>query len=70
MRVCLARQVDYCYWKMMDGARHFLKISKLDADDGGFDISLFHLEQAMQLALKAYLLRGKGISQEPMEFMT
>ena len=55
---------------MMDGARHFLKISKLDADDGGFDISLFHLEQAMQLALKAYLLRGKGISQEPMEFMT
>ncbi|WP_188595929.1 HEPN domain-containing protein [Thermocladium modestius] len=48
------------YREMVDRARHFLKISDIDAGEDRFDISLFHLEQSMQLSLKAYLLREKG----------
>ncbi|MCE4613473.1 MAG: HEPN domain-containing protein [Desulfurococcales archaeon] len=41
-------------------ARHFLRASEFDVSEGRYDIALFHLEQAAQLAIKAYLLRELG----------
>lgn len=48
------------YHELVNRAIHFFKISSYDADAGRYDIALFHLEQAVQLALKAYLLKTVG----------
>ncbi|AGT36154.1 hypothetical protein N186_09090 [Thermofilum adornatum] len=48
------------YNEMVERAKHFYRISDNDASTGRYDIALFHLEQAVQLALKAYLLRTIG----------
>lgn len=41
----------------MERAKHFYRISSYDISAGRYEIALFHLEQAVQLALKAYLLK-------------
>lgn len=48
------------YEEMVERSRHFLNISRYDVAAGRYDIALFHLEQAVQLALKAYLLKTFG----------
>ena len=48
------------YRELVARAKHFYKISECDVREGRYDIALFHLEQAAQLAIKAYLLRGVG----------
>lgn len=48
------------YNEMVERAKHFYRISDNDASIGRYDIALFHLGQAVQLALKAYLLRTIG----------
>ncbi len=48
------------YEILRDRAKYFLKISEEDAKNLRYDIALFHIEQALQLALKAYLLKTKG----------
>ncbi len=48
------------YRILKERAEYFFKISKKDCEEGRYDIALFHIEQALQLALKAYLLREKG----------
>jgi len=48
------------YRELVARAKHFYKISGYDVREGRYDIALFHLEQAAQLAIKAYLLRGVG----------
>jgi len=48
------------YELLVKRAKHFLKLSDIDAEDGRYDIALFHLEQALQPALKADLLRSRG----------
>jgi HEPN domain-containing protein len=45
---------------MVERAKHFYWICHNDTSAGRYDIALFHLEQAVQLALKAYLLRTIG----------
>jgi Uncharacterized conserved protein related to C-terminal domain of eukaryotic chaperone, SACSIN len=46
--------------KLKERARYFFEESRRDALNKAYDISLFHLEQALQLGLKAYLLKTKG----------
>ncbi|MCC6028471.1 MAG: HEPN domain-containing protein [Archaeoglobus sp.] len=48
------------YEEMAKRAKHFLRISSYDVATGRYDIALFHIEQAVQLALKAYLFRVFG----------
>jgi len=48
------------YEEMISRAKHFFNISNYDVSLGRHDIALFHLEQAVQLALKAYLLKVFG----------
>jgi HEPN domain-containing protein len=48
------------YNEMTGRAEHFYRISDNDASAGRYDIALFHLEQAVRLALKAYLLKTMG----------
>lgn len=48
------------YDEMIKRAMHFFRISGYDVSMGGYDIALFHLKQAAQLALKAYLLKAYG----------
>ncbi len=48
------------YEEMISRAKHFFNISSYDVSLGRHDIALFHLEQAVQLALKAYLLKVFG----------
>jgi len=48
------------YEEMISRAKHFFNISSYDVSLGRYDIALFHLEQAVQLALKAYLLKVFG----------
>ena len=48
------------YRELVERAIHFLRISAFDAEEGRFDIALFHIEQAVQLAVKAYLLKTLG----------
>jgi len=48
------------YEEMVERSRHFLNVSRYDVAAGRYDIALFHLEQAVQLALKAYLLKVFG----------
>jgi HEPN domain-containing protein len=48
------------YDELAERARYFLRISRNDSINGRYDIALFHLEQALQLGVKAYLLREKG----------
>lgn len=48
------------YREMVERARHFYRVSEYDVSAGRYDIALFHLEQAVQLALKAYLLASVG----------
>ena len=39
--------------KLIDRSKHFLKIAIFDAKNEKYDIALVHLEQALQLLLKA-----------------
>jgi len=48
------------YEEMVARAKHFLNVSEYDVSAGRYDIALFHLEQSVQLALKAYLLKAFG----------
>ncbi len=48
------------YREMIERARHFYRISEYDVSSGRYDIALFHIEQAVQLAVKAYLLETVG----------
>jgi hypothetical protein len=48
------------YEEMAKRAKHFFRISSYDVATGRYDIALFHIEQAVQLALKAYLFRVFG----------
>jgi len=48
------------YEEIAKRAKHFFDISKHDVSANRYDIALFHLEQATQLALKAYLLKTFG----------
>jgi HEPN domain-containing protein len=48
------------YNEMVERAKHFYRISDSDTSAGRYDIALFHLEQSVQLALKAYLLKSIG----------
>jgi HEPN domain-containing protein len=48
------------YEKLKERAKYFFEESKKDALNKHYDIALFHLEQALQLGLKAYLLKNKG----------
>jgi HEPN domain-containing protein len=48
------------YEEMVSRAKHFFKVSDYDVSLGRYDIALFHLEQAVQLSLKAYLLKVFG----------
>jgi len=41
-------------------AKHFLKVSGFDVSEGRYDIALFHLDQAAQLVVKAYLFKIFG----------
>jgi len=50
------------YNELVKRAKHFFNISNYDVSAGRYDIALFHLEQATQLALKAYLLKIYGDS--------
>lgn len=45
---------------MIERARHFYRVSEYDVSSSRYDIALFHLEQAVQLAVKAYLLKAVG----------
>lgn len=48
------------YRELVERARHFHRLSSYDVREGRYDIALFHLEQAAQLAIKAYMLRELG----------
>lgn len=48
------------YEDMVARAKHFLNVSGYDVSAGRYDIALFHLEQSVQIALKAYLLKTFG----------
>ena len=48
------------YRELVARAKHFLRVSEFDVREGRYDIALFHLEQAVQPAVKAYLLRELG----------
>ena len=48
------------YEEMVSRAKHFFNISSYDVSLGRYDIALFHLEQAVQLILKVYLLKVFG----------
>jgi HEPN domain-containing protein len=48
------------YEELVSRAIYFYRVSSYDASAGRYDIALFHLEQAVQLALKAYLLKTLG----------
>jgi HEPN domain-containing protein len=48
------------YEEMVSRVKHFFKISDYDRSLGRYDIALFHLEQAVQLSLRAYLLKVFG----------
>jgi len=48
------------YRLLVERARHFHLESGFDVERGRYDIALFHLEQAAQLAIKAYMLREIG----------
>ena len=48
------------YRLMVERARHMRRIADVDAAEQRYDIALFHLEQAAQLMLRAYLLRTVG----------
>ncbi|MEB3778777.1 MAG: HEPN domain-containing protein [Desulfurococcales archaeon] len=48
------------YREFVARAKHFLKASEFDVSEERYDIALFHLEQAVQLAIKVYLLRELG----------
>jgi len=48
------------YEELVKRAIHFYKVSDYDVSAERCDIALFHLEQAVQLALKAYLLNTVG----------
>ncbi len=48
------------YRELVERARHFHRVSGFDVEQGRYDIALFHLEQAAQLAIKAYMLRELG----------
>lgn len=48
------------YEEMMERAKHFFRVSDYDISMSRYDLALFHLEQASQLALKAYLFKTLG----------
>lgn len=48
------------YREMIERAKHFYRVSEYDVSVSRYDIALFHLEQAVQLALKSYLLASVG----------
>lgn len=48
------------YRALVERARYFYGLSSYDAERERYDIALFHLEQAAQLAIKAYMLRELG----------
>ncbi|WP_428093414.1 HEPN domain-containing protein [Caldivirga sp.] len=50
------------YRRLAERARYFFEESSRDAAKKRYDIALFHLEQALQLGIKAYMLRTKGDS--------
>jgi len=48
------------YEEMIEKAKHFFRVSDYDVSMNRYDVALFHLEQATQLALKAYLFKAFG----------
>ena len=48
------------YRELIGRAKHFFKVAEFDVSEGRYDIALFHLEQAAQLAIKSYLLKEIG----------
>ena len=48
------------YEEIIKRAKHFFRISDYDVSMNRYDVALFHLEQAAQLALKAYLFKVFG----------
>ena len=48
------------YEKLKERAKYFFNESIRDSVNKRYDIALFHLEQALQLGIKAYLLKTKG----------
>ncbi|MBB5254767.1 HEPN domain-containing protein [Sulfurisphaera ohwakuensis] len=48
------------YEILKERSKYFYKESMNDSKNKRYDIALFHLEQALQLGLKAYLLKNKG----------
>ena len=45
---------------LLKRAEAFKRDAEVDYENGDFDISMFHLEQAIQLLIKAKLLEIKG----------
>ena len=50
------------YRELIERARHFHRVSSFDVEQGRYDIALFHLEQAAQLSIKAYMPGELGTS--------
>jgi HEPN domain-containing protein len=50
----------HLYRELVGRAKHLHRVTEFDAREGRYDIALFHLEQAAQLALKAHLYRTVG----------
>lgn len=50
----------YFFEKLKERSLYFLEIFKKDLKNKKFDVGMFHVEQALQLALKAFLLKNFG----------
>lgn len=50
----------YFFEKLKERAFYFLELSKKELENKKFDAGMFHAEQALQLALKAFLLKNFG----------
>jgi len=48
------------YEKLIERAKYFLEIAKEDLKNKKYDVGMFHVEQCIQLLLKAYLLKNFG----------
>jgi len=48
------------YEKLIERAKYFLEVAKEDLKNKKYDVGMFHVEQCVQLLLKAYLLKNFG----------
>jgi HEPN domain-containing protein len=54
--VCILTHIEE-YKYLLERSRRFLETAELQLDKGFYDLAVFSLEQALQLHLKAYLLK-------------